>query len=225
MTDNQYYFYECNNQNCGLRFPGYSGAPKWNRCPVCRGRIHIVAHVDNTELPVQRFNVNKYRKVEVLLDNIRSAWNVGSIFRTSDGIGISKIYLCGISPTPDNPKVGKTALGAESNIAWEHFNNGVNTARDLKSRGHALMALEDLPEAIPLFQMEIPAMSAPLILIAGNEICGVDPGIIELCDKVISIPMLGMKRSYNVAIAFGIAASLLTYKINPNNFVCQYRIS
>jgi len=219
MTDNQYYFYECDNQNCGLRFPGYSGAPKWNRCPSCRAKIHIVAHVDTSVGSTRRFNENNNHKFAVLLDNIRSGWNVGSIFRTSDGVGISKIYLCGISPTPDNPKVGKTALGAESSIAWEHSNNGVNTARDLKSSGHILMALEDLPEAIPLFQIEIPMMSAPLVLVAGNEICGIDPGIIKLCDKVISIPMLGMKRSYNVAIAFGIAASFLIYKINANNSI------
>jgi tRNA G18 (ribose-2'-O)-methylase SpoU len=151
-------------------------------------------------------------QVEALLDNIRSAWNVGSIFRTSDGTGVKKLYLCGITPTPENSKVGKTALGAETNIAWEKSNNGVLLARELKSKGYILWALEDLTEAVPLFQMEVYSEVPPILLILGNEVCGVDPGIIEICHKVVSIPMLGKKQSYNVAIAFGIAASFLLYR-------------
>jgi tRNA G18 (ribose-2'-O)-methylase SpoU len=151
-------------------------------------------------------------QVEALLDNIRSAWNVGSIFRTSDGTGIQKLYLCGITPSPENVKVGKTALGAETSIAWEKYNNGVDLAHELKSKGYMLWALEDMPEAVPLFQMEVYSEASPILLILGNEVCGIDPGILEICHKVVSIPMLGKKRSYNVAIAFGIAASFLLYR-------------
>jgi len=151
-------------------------------------------------------------KVEAMLDNIRSTWNVGSMFRTSDGFGIRKIYICGITPTPENSKVGKTALGAELTIPWERSNNGIELANSLKSKGYRLWALEDLPEAEPLFDMAAEPVNAPTVLIVGNEVCGVDPGIIKLCDKVISIPMLGMKHSYNVAVAFGMVASFLFYR-------------
>src|SRR4030067_3314787 len=212
MTDTQYQFYECDNPECDLRFPGYEGFLRWNRCPICRSKTHLVAFVEHPAEKAKPANSSGKWKVEVLLDNIRSAWNVGSIFRTSDGTGIQKIYLCGISPTPENPKVNKTALGAEINIPWEKHNNGVKTANSLKSQGYILWALEDLPDAEPLYRVDLPIINSPLVLIAGNEVCGVDPGIIETCDKVLSIPMLGKKRSYNVAIAFGITASHLLYR-------------
>src|SRR4030065_943773 len=151
MTDPQYKFYECENSNCGLRYPGYDGFPRWNRCPVCRANTHVIALTENADKNIDRSNILEKRQVEALLDNIRSAWNVGSIFRTADGTGIHKLYLCGISPTPENPKVNKTALGAEANILWEKSSNGVKTAKFLKSHGAVLWALEDLPVAAPLF--------------------------------------------------------------------------
>jgi 23S rRNA (guanosine2251-2'-O)-methyltransferase len=210
MTDKE--FYECDNPDCRLRFPGYDDNPKRKRCPVCRSSIHLVAKASNyvgvKGLPGK---VQPYQ-VEGLLDNIRSSWNVGSIFRTSDGVGIQKLYLCGITATPDNAKVGKTALGAEKSVTWEKCNNGVETARSLQSKGKALWVLEDLPGAQPLFSLEHFSTISEIILIVGNEINGVDPGIVELCNKIISIPMRGRKQSYNVAVAFGIAASFLLYR-------------
>jgi len=213
MTDPQFNFYECENPACGLRFPGQEGAPRWNRCPLCRSNTHIVAEVNSHSAPKLQEEARKTRQVEALLDNLRSAWNVGSIFRTSDGLGIAKIHLCGISPTADNPKLYKTALGAELSLPWEHHNNGVKLAQDLKSRGYLLWAFEDIPGAIPLYQVDFPEAHIPLVLVVGNEMCGVDPGILEQCQRIISIPMLGIKRSYNVAIAFAIAASYVLNKI------------
>ncbi len=154
---------------------------------------------------------NRDLQYYVLLDNIRSALNVGSIFRTSDGMGIRKIYICGISPNPDNSKVSKTALGAEITIPWEQSNNALNTVITLKSKGFKIWVLEDLPYAEPLYNVKVTSQVNPVVLIVGNEVSGVDPGIIDVCDKVISIPMLGKKSSYNVATAFGIAASYLVY--------------
>jgi 23S rRNA (guanosine2251-2'-O)-methyltransferase len=208
-ADNE--FYECDNQVCGLRFPGFEGQPRWNLCPACRSSIHKVAQVQKIYESRNQAVIQQGWQVEGLLDNIRSTWNVGSIFRTSDGTGIRKLYLCGITPSPENSKVSKTALGAESNISWEKFNNGVQLASLLKSKGYLLWALEDLPTAVPLFKLEIESNNLPIVLIVGNEVSGVDPGIIEICDQVISIPMLGKKQSYNVAVAFGIAASFLVY--------------
>jgi len=204
--------FECDNLSCKLRFPGTTSHPRWNRCPACRSSIHLVATMKNITKPVNKIDIQQRWQVEAMLDNIRSAWNVGSIFRTSDGVGIKKLYLCGITPSPDNTKVSKTALGAEVSIPWEKSNNGVHLASLLKAKGYMLWVLEDLPIAQPLFQIESDWNNSPIVLIVGNEVSGVDPGIIEICDKVISIPMLGQKQSYNVAVAFGIAVSFLLYR-------------
>jgi 23S rRNA (guanosine2251-2'-O)-methyltransferase len=211
MEDILLKYFECENPTCQLRFPGYEGFSKGNRCPVCRSSTRIVAIIENKAGNSTKENFSSYWQFVVLLDNIRSAWNVGSIFRTSEGMGISKIYLCGISPTPDNPKVRKTSLGAEIMIPWEHSNNALKTMISLKSLGYKIWVLEDLPCAESLYQVGPTEQLSRLVLILGNEVSGVDPGIIEACDKVISIPMLGKKSSYNVTTAFGIAASFLFY--------------
>ena len=212
MTDNRFEFFDCDNPECRLRFPGYDGYPKSKRCPVCRSGLHVAVPVINSKEVEAPVSIDIKWKVEAIIDNVRSAWNVGSIFRTADGTGVQKLYLTGITPTPDNKKVSKTALGAESIIPWEKYNNGVELARLVKSKGYILWALEDLPNAIPLFQVDFPKDNSSIIFIVGNEVSGVDPGILELCDRTISIPMLGKKQSYNVAVAFGITASFLLYR-------------
>jgi tRNA G18 (ribose-2'-O)-methylase SpoU len=212
MTKYQNKFYECENEDCQLRFPGYDGFNIENRCPRCRSHTHEVATADEAcKQNINELEICNY-SLYALLDNIRSAWNVGSIFRTSDGLGVKKIFLCGISPSPDNLKVRKTALGTEFNIPWIYSPNGLNTALSLKSEGFELWALENLPSAIPLFQIDINEKNPPLVLVVGNEKTGVDPGIINQCDRVLSIPMVGKKKSYNVATAFGIAASFIIYR-------------
>ena len=212
MTDQTHLFYECDNPRCSLRFPGSEGQPRWNRCPACRSSVHIVATVLSSADKSSLGGIQPAQKVEAILDNIRSAWNVGSIFRTADGTGVQKLYLCGITPSPENSKVSKTALGAEISVPWEKSKNGVILTKQLKSWGYNLWAVEDLPEAKDLFQVTLENDTSPIVLIVGNEISGVDPGIIKQCDKVISIPMVGRKQSYNVAIAFGIAVSFLLYR-------------
>ncbi len=205
-------FYECDNTKCRLRFPAAEGHPRWNRCPACRSTIHLAAF-SHVVYEVDPSQVNEQPlPLEVILDNIRSAWNVGSIFRTADGAGLSRLYLCGITPTPENSKVGKTALGAELSVPWEKNNNAVLLAQELKSKGYTLWALEDLPGALPMFQSGLDLPALPLVLVVGNEVSGIDPGVIELCDEVLAIPMQGKKQSYNVAVAFGIAASYLLYR-------------
>jgi tRNA G18 (ribose-2'-O)-methylase SpoU len=102
-------------------------------------------------------------------------------------------------------------LGAENTIPWEQSNNALKTVITLKSQGYKIWVLEDLPSAEPLYDVEVTSQVTKLVLILGNEVSGVDPGLLEACDKVISIPMLGKKSSYNVATAFGIAASFLFY--------------
>jgi 23S rRNA (guanosine2251-2'-O)-methyltransferase len=205
-------FFECDNPSCRLRFPGYDETFRWNRCPACRSSIHKVGQVWNHHERDNSSSLMLQWHVEGLLDNIRSTWNVGSIFRTSDGAGIQKLYLCGITATPENPKVRKTALGTEQSVLWEKFKNGVDLARALKEKGKKLWVLEDLPQAHQLFYLDLIPADLPVVLIVGNELSGVDPGIVELADRVISVPMYGKKQSYNVAVAYGIAISFMLYR-------------
>jgi tRNA G18 (ribose-2'-O)-methylase SpoU len=146
-----------------------------------------------------------------LLDNIRSTFNVGSIFRASDGAGLHRLHLCGITPTPDNPKVAKTALGAEHSVDWSYHLNAIQAAQALKSQGFLICALEATPDSCSIFEAPPFLFSSPLLLVVGNEVTGVDAGLLELSDAVLSIPMQGKKESLNVSLAFGIAAYTLSF--------------
>lgn len=212
MDNRQYKIYQCENQTCGLRFPGYEGYPRWNLCPHCRSKTHVESLIKLLDGPIVEKDQPSILPVVVMLDNLRSALNVGSIFRSSDGLGIQEIYCCGITPTPDNQKVKKTALGAEVDLVWKYSPNGLISAKNLKSNGYLLWALENTSTAESLFHVDLQPHSFPLLLIVGNEISGVDPGIMEICDKVISIPMMGNKHSYNVSVAFAIAVSHILYR-------------
>lgn len=144
----------------------------------------------------------------VLLDNIRSAWNVGSIFRSADGFGVDHVYLCGITPTPEQEAVIKTSLGAEETVAWSYHKNAVELVQDLKVEGWKVFALEEAERAQSL-PIDKTAEDKNSILILGSEVTGVDPDLLPLCDEIYFIPMNGNKRSFNVAIAFSIAAFAL----------------
>jgi tRNA G18 (ribose-2'-O)-methylase SpoU len=143
----------------------------------------------------------------VILDNIRSAWNVGSIFRSADGFGFSHAYLCGITPTPDHEPVTKTSLGAEDSVTWSYHKDAVQLASGLKKVGWKIFALEEARLATSIAQLI--AENRHTALIVGNEITGVDPELLGLCDDIVFIPMRGEKKSFNVAVAFGIAAYAL----------------
>ena len=146
------------------------------------------------------------REFAVLLDNIRSAWNVGSIFRSADGFGFAHAYLCGITPTPESDAVTKTSLGAEDTVQWTYHKDAVKLVRTLKKKDRLVWALEEHERAVPLSANFGSGNSRPVVLIIGNEVTGVDPGLLALSDSIFHIPMQGDKQSFNVAIAFGIAA-------------------
>jgi tRNA G18 (ribose-2'-O)-methylase SpoU len=150
----------------------------------------------------------------VLLDNIRSAWNVGSIFRSADGFGFTHAYLCGISPTPDGPAgeaVQKTSLGAEDSVPWSYHKDALRLVRGLKREGWQIIGLEEDPRGIPIDQVRttVGKRGIESVLIVGNEVTGIDPGLLDLCDEIATIPMRGAKKSLNAAIAFGVAAYAL----------------
>ncbi|PIR85055.1 TrmH family RNA methyltransferase [Candidatus Kaiserbacteria bacterium CG10_big_fil_rev_8_21_14_0_10_45_20] len=145
--------------------------------------------------------------ISIILHNIRSAHNVGSIFRTADGAGVERVYLTGITPTPidrfgrEDPKIAKVALGAEKTLSWEKRNiNEILTA--LKKDGVQVVALEQDPRSIPYTQY-VPHEKCALLL--GTEVGGIEKGLLERADIILEIPMHGKKDSLNVSVATGIA--------------------
>ena len=140
----------------------------------------------------------------VICDNIRSLENIGSIFRTADALGVSKIFLCGISGTPPHQKISKTALGAENWIPWEHSWNTWRIIERLKKEKVFIVALEQGKNSLPCSKFK---PKFPLALIVGNEVKGISRSITRRADKVICLPMFGKKESLNVSVAFGIAVS------------------
>ena len=201
--------------SCGLRYPLVDEQTFGIRCPLCLGETRVTLHVSR-KLVTQPARDRPAGRGEtaVLLDNIRSAWNVGSILRSADGFGFTHAYLCGITPTPDNETVQKTSLGAEESVTWSYHKDALKLASGLKKDGWRIIALEEDERAIPLASDGLPSRTrkkAPglQILIVGNEVTGVDPELLDLCYTIYYIPMHGQKRSFNVAIAFAIAAYTL----------------
>ena len=192
-------------QSCGLRYPLTKGHPFGIRCPHCLGETRVVLNkeIESGEV-VKEVKSEKKEVKAVLLDNIRSAWNVGSILRSADGFGFSHAYLCGITPTPEVDAVRKTALGAEDYVTWSHHKDAVKLVKSLKLEGWKVSALEEHERAQSIGQ--IANITCNIVLIVGSEVTGVDPELLELADHIYYIPMRGQKRSFNVANAFSIAA-------------------
>ncbi len=142
--------------------------------------------------------------VTVVLDNIRSAYNVGSVFRTADAARVAHVYVSGYTPTPAHPRVAKTALGAEHTVPWSHCPDALELLERLRADGFTLAALEQTEDST-----EIGAVAPeqfPLALVLGNEVAGVRQALLDRCDLALEIPQYGAKHSLNVAVAFGIAA-------------------
>jgi 23S rRNA (guanosine2251-2'-O)-methyltransferase len=137
-----------------------------------------------------------------ILDNLRSAHNVGSIFRTSDGANASKLSLCGYTPTPEHRHLAKTALGAVDVVPWQHFETIEEAIADARKGGAQILALELTENSVPLTEIEL---QFPVVLVAGNELDGLNQETIGLCDATVHLPMCGHKNSLNVSVAFGIA--------------------
>lgn len=139
--------------------------------------------------------------VSILLDNVRSMYNVGAFFRTADAAGVEKLYLCGITAYPPKSGIGKTALGAEERVAWEHSWEALPVVSSLRSAGYELAAVETSLHAVDLFDWK---PRFPVCVVFGHEVEGIQPQILELCDTHVRIPMLGVKHSLNVATAGGV---------------------
>lgn len=157
-----------------------------------------------------RMNSEEYKRslkmpVTVILDDVRSLYNVGSVFRTSDAFRIEKIILCGITATPDNSlvEIHKTALGAEETVEWEYCSDCVSAVKDLKSKGYTAIAVEQVEDSIMLGDFKADRNSS-YALVFGNEVKGVNQQVVDNCDISLEIPQYGTKHSLNVSVSAGI---------------------
>ena len=140
--------------------------------------------------------------VSILLDNVRSMYNVGSFFRTADAAGCEKLYLCGITGRPPKRAITKTALGAEETVPWEHPAEPCSLVQQLRQQNYEIAAVETSIHAVDLFDWQ---PRFPVCILFGHEVDGLRPELLALCDTHVRIPMLGRKHSLNVATAGGVA--------------------
>ena len=148
--------------------------------------------------------------IVVIVDDIRSGHNVGSIFRTADGAGLAGVYVAGYSAAPGHREVDKVALGAADLLPWSREADVIGLLDRLRGEGYTIAALERTPAAIPPDAIEL--RHFPLALVVGNEVTGVKPGVLEMADIVVGLPQYGAKESLNVSVAFGVAAYGLVAK-------------
>lgn len=151
---------------------------------------------------VEEFRQSEKLPVIAVLENIRSAYNVGSVFRTADAFLLEGIYLCGYTAFPPHKEIKKTALGAEDSVTWKHFRNIAEAIAEIRSLGYKVYAVEQAVDSWKLGSFTVEDDKVAVIF--GNEVTGVEQTTIALCDGVIEIPQLGMKHSLNVATAAGV---------------------
>jgi tRNA G18 (ribose-2'-O)-methylase SpoU len=154
-------------------------------------------------LSIEKFNELNKLPVICILDNIRSQHNIGSIFRTSDAFRIRELYLCGITSTPPNREINKSALGATESVKWQYFSDTITAIRILKSQGYKIIAVEQAFGSIELEDFN-PGIDEQIAFIFGNEVSGVSDEVMELVDACIEIPQFGTKHSFNVSVTAAI---------------------
>jgi 23S rRNA (guanosine2251-2'-O)-methyltransferase len=152
---------------------------------------------------VDEFRIAEKWPIVIVLENIRSAYNVGSVFRTSDAFLISAIYITGYSAKPPHKEIKKTALGAEETVSWQHFKNAEGAIIALRAEGYKILAIEQAKGSISLTDIK-QAKHEKIAVVFGNEVTGVEQSTIQICDGCIEIPQWGMKHSLNIATAAGV---------------------
>ena len=172
----------------------------------------------NSELG--RLNVEEFKKADkipliVVLDNIRSLNNIGSVFRTSDAFLIEKIYLCGITATPPHKDIHKTALGSTETVAWEYVENTLTLVKKLQAQNVKVIAIEQAEHAIMLNNFK-PETNTTYALVFGNEVKGVSQNVVSASDVVLEIPQFGTKHSLNISVSVGVVMWDLFLKLGRN---------
>jgi len=173
----------------------------------------------NEEL--NRLSADEYKSAEktpliIVLDNVRSALNVGSIFRTCDAFRIDALYLCGITGKPPDREINKTALGATETVEWKYFPSALQALEELRKTKTKIFAIEQAENSITLDKF-LPGPNQKIAVVFGNEVKGVEQEIIDKCDGVIEIPQTGMKHSLNIAVSAGIVIWELYGKLKAEN--------
>jgi len=168
-------------------------------------------------IELDRLSVDEYKEtaktsITVVLDNVRSCNNIGSVFRTSDALLIENIMLCGITATPPNKDIHKTALDAEKSVPWEYFEETEAAVKKLKESGYRVFAIEQVVNSVSLPDFK-PEKDQKLALVFGNEVKGVQQSVVDLCDGAIEIPQYGTKHSFNISVSAGIVLWDLVYKL------------
>lgn len=174
--------------------------------------------LENSELvrkSVEDFKQSEKTPIILVLDDVRSLHNIGSVFRTADAFLIEKMYLCGITATPPNKEIHKTALGATETVVWEHHKNVLEVIQYLKGNNVTTLAIEQVESAVFLQNFKV-EKNKKYALIFGNEVFGVSQEAVALCDGSIEIPQLGTKHSLNISVSAGIVVWDLFQKMNWN---------
>jgi len=166
---------------------------------------------------LNRISVNEFKEAEktpiiVVLDNIRSMHNIGSVFRTSDAFRVEKIYLCGITACPPNREIQKTALGATESVCWQYFKNTLDAVEELKQNDVLILSVEQVEKSVNLLDF-MPPPNKKIALVFGNEVKGVDQEVVNISDYCVEIPQFGTKHSFNVSVTAGIVLWELFNKI------------
>lgn len=164
---------------------------------------------------VEEVKSSEKMPIIVVLENIRSAYNVGSVFRTSDAFLVEAIYITGYSAKPPHKEIKKTALGAEESVSWKHFANAVEAIEDLRANDYTILAVEQVADSKKLHELNWDGTTR-IAIIFGNEVTGVEQSTIGLCDGSLEIPQLGMKHSLNIATAAGVVLWELVRKSIPS---------
>jgi tRNA G18 (ribose-2'-O)-methylase SpoU len=162
--------------------------------------------LENSEL--ERLDVSSFKEAEkssiiIILDNIRSLNNIGSVFRTADAFLVQKIYLCGITATPPHKDIRKTALGATESVDWEYKKDTLEVVKELKQQGISIVAVEQAENAVMLNHFEV-GPTETIALIFGNEVKGVSQDVVNASDTVLEIPQFGTKHSLNISVSAGV---------------------
>lgn len=160
----------------------------------------------NSELgrpSVEEYQVMDKLPVVIVLDNVRSQHNIGSVFRTSDAFLVDKVILCGICATPPTPEIHKSALGAELSVVWEYFKDTEDAVRALKGAGYTIIAVEQTRNSLSIDNLSLDGEKR-YALVFGNEVKGVSQGVIDMCDSTLEIPQWGTKHSLNVSVSVGV---------------------
>ncbi len=162
-----------------------------------------LANEELKRIDIETFKKTTKTPLVVVLDNVRSCNNIGSVFRTGDAMLIESVYLCGFTATPPNKEIHKTALDAEKAVDWKYFEHTADAVNHLKNEGYKVFAVEQVENSIMLNEAQ-PKEDEKWALIFGNEVKGVDQEVVDLCDGAIEIPQFGTKHSFNISVSCGI---------------------